>query len=328
MFLSVERPLDSSKGGYVYYSIPTKAENDKAYDLVSEFCQERLALKYGGWKHAEDRLAVALDLMRKTGSAFQYFVLKEISELSREENGWVFCYASVSILDYLLGLTQVNPLIPHYHCPACHHIEEVDTVNDGFDLPPKACPECGADMERDGHNCSEHICWVNSRGDVRSHSQDLGVTQAVLQKLQGRLDRRFHEAFSSRRTGEEEMRSIIAGRWETSERLNRLFQTTKIAPQDIPVFEKGLWNLIARETLGEVPAFNGKEHFFDEIEFHQLSRLFGYRHGAFEEKKRLENLEEAHFYALRDEIYVSLLSFLFSWEEAACEVLRIFYLYF
>ena len=54
------------------------------------------------------------------------------------------------------GITEVNPLSPHYHCPKCRYYdfdsEEVKKFSGmaGCDMPDKACPVCGTPLEKDG----------------------------------------------------------------------------------------------------------------------------------------------------------------------------------
>lgn len=57
-----------------------------------------------------------------------------------------------SFIAYLLGITDINPLAPHYYCPKCRITEFISGIRDGWDLPYKVCPCCNAAMKRDGHN--------------------------------------------------------------------------------------------------------------------------------------------------------------------------------
>ncbi|MCL2843501.1 MAG: PolC-type DNA polymerase III [Oscillospiraceae bacterium] len=58
-----------------------------------------------------------------------------------------------SIVAFLSGITEVNSLPPHYRCPQCKHAD-FETAKDayfcGADMPDAACPQCGADYEKDG----------------------------------------------------------------------------------------------------------------------------------------------------------------------------------
>jgi len=59
-----------------------------------------------------------------------------------------------SFIAYLNGLTKVNPLIPHYVCTGCGYCEMMPSlgVKDGFDLPQIVCPNCGRNLNGDGHD--------------------------------------------------------------------------------------------------------------------------------------------------------------------------------
>ncbi|MDL2214234.1 hypothetical protein LJB76_01580 [Clostridia bacterium OttesenSCG-928-O13] len=74
--------------------------------------------------------------------------------------------AGSSIIAYFMGITDVNPLPPHYVCPSCHHHEWAaeGSVADGYDLPPEDCPSCGQVMRGDGHDlCPEFFLGLDGQ---------------------------------------------------------------------------------------------------------------------------------------------------------------------
>lgn len=87
-------------------------------------------------------------------NAITVFALLAKLQAAASAEGHVITVNSVvnsSFVAWLMGATKVNPLAPHYYCPACGNVEFVGNGACPWDLPEKTCT-CGASLLRDGHD--------------------------------------------------------------------------------------------------------------------------------------------------------------------------------
>ena len=288
----------------IYFSKPTDEEIEKAYQQISALCYSKIQNLHGNAKVIIQRLETELSFMKKTNSAFYFLLLKEIADFSKQ-NGCPFYLVEIgSLIDYLLEISTLNPLTPHYHCPSCKYfVEAVGTTCDGFDLPDKICPECGAIMTPDGHDCSEYIYWTSMRGNIESPGFTIHITDAVLKKLLSHLGNRFSQVQAHRRTYN---RIDIIRSWRC-EMLKQLSESTGAQYSDIPMTDKTIWKLVADEILA-TNNYNANEckTFSKEFSLSDLIRLEGYIESKYADQKCIENLEKDCCYTLADELFQKL----------------------
>lgn len=136
------------------YYLPTIENSDT---LLTERAQAALYKRYGDTPHEKitKRLKYELDMIARHGYEAPYLIAWYIAKeaAKHEMNVMARLAAGDSFTAFLLGITGVNPLKPHYYCPGCKKVFfEDENCVDGYDLPGKNCPLCGSVMRGDGHD--------------------------------------------------------------------------------------------------------------------------------------------------------------------------------
>ncbi|NLD88680.1 MAG: PolC-type DNA polymerase III, partial [Clostridiales bacterium] len=125
---------------------------------LERICYEGAYKLYGNPlpEEIEKRIEAELKPIIKNGFDVMYMAAQKLIEKSNEAGYLVGSRGSVgsSVVAYFCGITEVNPLPPHYICDDCKMMETDYSGNFGCgaDMPDKFCPKCGKKYRKDGFN--------------------------------------------------------------------------------------------------------------------------------------------------------------------------------
>ncbi|MBE5935983.1 MAG: PolC-type DNA polymerase III [Lachnospiraceae bacterium] len=131
-------------------------------EQLRKICYDKATSMYGENlpEPVKKRLEHELNSIISNGFAVMYIIAQKLVWKSNEDGYLVGSRGSVgsSFAATMSGITEVNPLPAHYYCEKCHYSdfdsEDVKKYSgsSGCDMPDKKCPNCGADLCKDGHD--------------------------------------------------------------------------------------------------------------------------------------------------------------------------------
>lgn len=141
---------------------------ENAYINLEKACYSKAFEIYGNPlpEIIKERLDTELGFLKDEQFATQYLLAQKLTTFAKENGQLTTARGAVgsTVVAFLLGIGEINPLSPHYYCPHCHYFEGSELADDGFDLPEKVCPVCKKNLKTDGHNFPFEV-FMGFKGD-------------------------------------------------------------------------------------------------------------------------------------------------------------------
>lgn len=215
-----------------------------------------------------ERLDNELGLIEEQNSAFAFLLAQKIVKKSIDMGYNTVTSGAVgsSFVSFLLGITEINPLTPHYVCPKCKHIEFAESEFCGYDLKDKICPVCGEIFHKDGFNIPYEM-FFGENGE-KCADININVSPEIFEDLkdsicifckeyfEGKID--FKIKIENGGAKLELYNEVINDNFALKLLLND--DLTGVKPKSIPFYDNKTWELIENGGCANISGFSD---FFD-----------------------------------------------------------------
>lgn len=333
MVFKVTSTGNNSTYGEVFFSVPVSEELDKAVKEVASICRAKADELYGEMNFAADFLESELYMLEKTETAFHFLILKEIADLSQEKGYPILIEGnlSASVIAYLLGISDVNPLKSHYRCESKECLSRFELIKSktfGIDADDKVCRHCDRKMVKDGFNLNPSMAWGSLN---KPNKPDFSVE--IASEIRVFIHSRLNKKYGYVKTNDEMYYRISLPDSSFCKKIGDMYKSSGIKPETKQytneIYLKVLRNIsedIREEAeMFETTDVKGYERavaFADELKnieecnFYTLCRILAYRHGSFKNGRTIKNLDNPSFFVTRDELVKELLSIRFDLGDA------------
>lgn len=131
------------------YSLVQNA-NKRIKELAVQGLSEKYTPKIPNF--VEERMQEELKSITKYGYADLYILAKDVVCFSKDKGYAVGNRGSIasSLVAFLIGITDINPMEPHYYCNKCGCYEVHNEKTCGYDMADKYCSSCGTKFDKRG----------------------------------------------------------------------------------------------------------------------------------------------------------------------------------
>lgn len=313
-----------------------------AVQTLTEMCYEEARKLYGENlpEILENRLKKELSYINIGEYAELYLLAQNLVKGSNKAGYSVGSRGSIgaSLAAFLTGITEINPLCPHYICPNCHHSEffEHGEYSCGIDMPSKVCPDCSSAMQADGFDIPSET-FFGFNGDkcpdidlnfapeyylyIYNNRKELLGNNFIYKAGRGAADTVKEDvppAYASVCSVHSENLKLDIIQHTDPELIARLEKMTGISAKDIPLNDKKVMDCFANaETLG-IPEFGTPYvrnilNFAKPSSFGEVIKISGLSHGKDVWRSNARDLIESgtaalsEVIALRDDIMLCLI---------------------